>query len=385
MPKKTKRRSAKTPKGQIAINDREGMCQLRWRWEGKRLALSPGLPFDTSGFQLARAIADRIEHDMRLERLNPGGGHFDPSDLARYKPRKSEAPIERLSTVQLFTRWMEQSQRSQHTHHCRLKPLQSNLNRFGKDIAGEDSARAFTALLSSRQQPQTVNANLNLLKSFGAWAVDQGHWSANHFGGIPLSKTSKKRNRPFNRDEIQRLMNAASSDRTCAPYRDFIVALLHLGCRPSELIGLRWKHISVELRQVHICESLSRNPAGGARIRKSTKTGTDRYLDLSDRMTALFAGRLAESKPQPDGLVFLAPRGGPIDDHNFSRRVWKRLCQAAGVEYRPPYNARHSLISHLIEGGATLPQAASVAGHVNTRMVAQTYGHMVNRPTMPEF
>ena len=34
--------------------------------------------------------------------------------------------------------------------------------------------------------------------------------------------------------------------------------------------------------------------------------------------------------------------------------------------------------------GWTLPQAAKVAGHSNTRMVAQTYGHALINPEFPE-
>ncbi len=75
----------------------------------------------------------------------------------------------------------------------------------------------------------------------------------------------------------------------------------------------------------------------------------------------------------------------PIDDHSFSQRVWKRILQDAGVEHRPPYNSLHSFTSHLIESGASLPQTAAMLGHRSTRMVAETYGHMLDRPTMPEF
>ena len=88
----------------------------------------------------------------------------------------------------------------------------------------------------------------------------------------------------------------------------------------------------------------------------------------------------AKGKPNPEGLTFTSPTGRPIDDHNFSQRIWKRLCAKAVIPYRRPYNARHSVASHAINQGATLPQVAYILGHGNTRMVSQTYGHNDRSP-----
>jgi len=110
----------------------------------------------------------------------------------------------------------------------------------------------------------------------------------------------------------------------------------------------------------------------------------DRVLDLTDKLFNMLQGR----KPldaNPESLVFLSPTGKAIDDHNFSQRCWRSICEKAKIPYRSPYNARHSLLSHLIESGATLPQTAYVAGHANTRMVSETYGHMINRAKMIDF
>jgi integrase len=84
-------------------------------------------------------------------------------------------------------------------------------------------------------------------------------------------------------------------------------------------------------------------------------------------------------------LIFTTPSGKPIDDHSFSQRAWRRILAEAEVSHRPPYTCRHTCISHLIESGASLPQAAAVAGHVDTSQVSRTYSHQINRPDMPRF
>lgn len=88
-------------------------------------------------------------------------------------------------------------------------------------------------------------------------------------------------------------------------------------------------------------------------------------------------------KPEGD-LIFATVTGKAIDDHNFSQRTWKDICTAAGIPYRVPYAARHSLGSHLLESGATIPQVAEVLGN-NPETTARHYAHAINRPKMPGF
>jgi integrase len=93
----------------------------------------------------------------------------------------------------------------------------------------------------------------------------------------------------------------------------------------------------------------------------------------------------ARSSSRRSDLVFPSPTGKRINTRSFCRRCWRQTCTDAGIPYRVPYFARHSLASHLIESGATYPQVAYVLGHSSTRMVSQTYGRMVPPPQLPEF
>ena len=202
-------------------------------------------------------------------------------------------------------------------------------------------------------------------------------------GGPPVQNRQ-----PFTLAEIDKFFTALLHDPVTAHYHDFCLALLSLGIRPSEAIGLRWQHVNLDQETVTICESLSRgedgNSAGYARQRKPTKTGNSRVLPLSP----LLLDALSTRRPaayNPDELIFTTPTKKPIDDRRFRERIWKRTCNAAGIPYRPPYTSRHTLLSHGIEfKGWTLPQAAQIAGHSNTRMVAERYGHALETPEFPE-
>lgn len=371
----------------MSIVSRNRMLALRWTYQGREYFLAVGLPdtpLNRQGAEKRRlAIATDIAH-----------GTFDPT-LAKYRPQPQQAPPPILSTVALWQAFREEQAAqgvTERSIYIRYQPLGNHLKAFGRDINSPSAAREFVdTRLRPKQSPPIVQANLGLLQRFGNWAVQQGHWEANYFAVIPKQKTPKpRRGKPFTTDEIKALLHVASTDPVCSKYRDFILFLFHTGCRPSEAIGLRWRHVDLPTQQVHICESLSRSPKGGTashqRVRKPTKTGTERYLPMNATLVSMFAGKLAElGTPNPDDLVFLSPTGRAIDDHNFTRRIWRRLCDKAGVEYRPTYNARHTRLSHLVEAGYTFLQAAEVAGHTNARMIAETYGRALTRPPLPEY
>ncbi|MDS3862472.1 site-specific integrase [Thermosynechococcaceae cyanobacterium BACA0444] len=321
---------------------------------------------------IAKRKAGEIECDLH-------SGHYDPT-LAKYKPK----PVrEALTTVHLFERFIEsrQTQVSPQAIESRYRPILSNLKRFKSNIEDESQARAFVDLLRSRQSALIANQNLSLLKTFGAWAVAEEHWSSNHFESIERLKVShapKPKRLPFTREETRKLLDAARLHPRWHSYHDFYMVLLYLGVRPSEAIGLRWRHINWQRQTITICESLGRT-----RQAKSTKNGKARVIDLHPDLLAMFQGRFSNDKPQ-DALIFTTATGKVIDDHCFSQRTWKDLCKAAGIPHQVPYAARHSLGSHLLENGASIPQVVEILGN-NPETTARHYAHAINRPQMPGF
>lgn len=298
------------------------------------------------------------------------------------------------STVALFEQFTEKKRRdgvSGQAIASKYRALRSNIQRVGKDISTEDDAYELIELLRSRQAPTTANQNLVLLKSFGSWLVEQQYIEQNIYSSIkPLkaSGVSVQDRTPFTKEELFLFLTTMRKHSVGYQYYDFCVVLFLLGLRPSEAIGLRWGRVNLERREVLICESLSRSEdgrtSGASRQRKGTKTGRSRILPLNDRLIDMFEGRKS-AIAQPDDLVFTSPTGKPIDDRMFRERYWKRICQESGIRYRPPYTARHTFISYGIEYMRwTERQAATLAGHSSTRMVSETYGHMMDRPELPD-
>ena len=247
--------------------------------------------------------------------------------------------------------------------------------------AGNPLAADTDWFLGNSLAPTTYNARLGYLKSCAAWAVTEGLMNSNPWAKIKPRKKVKEVIKPFSPGEAARII--AGFEKSYPAWTLFTKFLFLSGCRMSEAIGLQWKHVDFERGEICICESLSRRPGKNyERVRKETKTGSVRFLKINTELLKLLE-QVSPDRRTSEELVFKNPTGtNSVDCRNFRHR-WKTVLAAANIPYRRPHIIRHSFASHAIEQGCPLTGVAYLLGHTDTRMVAQTYGHLVNRPSLP--
>jgi integrase len=236
-------------------------------------------------------------------------------------------------------------------------------------------------LLGLEIAPATFNKKLGYLRACCDWAKSESLLGVNPWLKVKPRKGSKEIIKPFSQDEAARII--ADFEKSYPAWVSFTKFLFLSGCRLSEAIGLRWGHIDFEGGEICVCESLAQRKDGNGyeRVRKPTKTGSVRYLKINAELARLFE-QVSPSQNFED-LVFLNPAGtGHVDSNNFRDR-WKKVLAAANIPYRRPHIIRHSFASHAIEQGIPLTGVAYLLGHSDTRMVATTYGHLINRPSLP--
>lgn len=210
---------------------------------------------------------------------------------------------------------------------------------------------------------------------------------------LPLLKGSKQKDpkrKPFTLDEMQSICKAFK-DAYCTPnklctgeanYYHLVLFLFATGCRAGELVGLKRKHFDLVNKMVTIEESLS--PVSNyesTRVQKSTKTGSVRVLPLPDFLVEI-STRICHGRT-PNEYVLVGSKGKPINQRNFSQRIWKPILESLGMPYRVPYAGRHTVASMAIEQGIPLTGIAYLMGHSDTTMVMKQYGHMINKPNLP--
>ena len=357
---------------EITPTNNNGSIQLKFSVSGKRYSFNP-IPSGTYGtsrdMATARSICTRIQNDILA-------GHFDTSlNSYRLVPKLEPQKTSFKTWLELWDCWVNtldlaEDTKADHYHWVRVMITKANPKL--------PSTSWIPDLASS-----TIRSRLSLLRACSRWAVGHGYLEANPWIGFKVKNVKPLAIKPFTREEIAKI--AEGFDLVFPHYAPFVRFLLLTGCRLSEVIGLRWLDIDFDRRLITIQDNLPIDRAGNGykRIRKPTKTGSIRHLPMNDTLMATLQ-IVCPEKPKGSDLVFTSVAGKPIDSNNFRERYWRPLLAKVQVDYRKIHTTRHSLASHGIDQGKPLTEIAYLLGHSDTRMVMQTYGHLIGNPSLPE-
>jgi integrase len=295
--------------------------------------------------------------------------------LAQLSQHLQSEPEKNPPLLEIWDAWVKDLNLSSQTLSDHYANLRSQIVRTSP-LASETSW-----LLALEMAPATFNKKLGYLRACCDWAKSEGLLGVNPWLKTKPRKGTKEIIKPFSQDEAAKII--AGFEKSYPAWVSFTKFLFLTGCRLSEAIGLQWKHVNFERGEICICESLAQCKDGNGyeRVRKSTKTGSVRYLKINTELAKLLT-QVSRSQNSED-LIFKNPSGtSHIDSNNFRDR-WKKVLSAANIPYRRPHIIRHSFASHAIEQGIPLTGVAYLLGHSDTRMVATTYGHLINRPSLP--
>jgi integrase len=354
---------------------------IRWTIDCQRYHLCLANHNDPIGKAAAQMKLATIKKDIL-------SGHFDPT-LLKYKPRKSGKNPTEITAVELFGKYIDYRRKEgllSHSSIGRLNAIASKLKQLLGDKLAEKvttvTAKAAISKWAESASSQSIKTYLDYLKACWNWAKGKYHTADSNPWAECLDKVrsrgnssqTRRRVKPFTIAELQAIIAGFKSHTSYFHYTEFVVFLASTACRPGEAAGLRWKHLGEDYTTAWIGESISR----GHQNKKGTKTGKSRDVQLSPTVRSMLVDRFDRLKPQPDDLVFPSPKGLSIDDHNFCTRAWKTVLKSCQIEYRSPYQLRHSGASHALRNGANPIALAEQMGH-STRVLLSTYAHAIDR------
>lgn len=350
-----------------------GSIQLKFTFGGKRYSFSPIPGADYSNkrhYKNVAAIATRIHNDILA-------GCFDPT-LDRYRLVPKACPkVCPKTLLDLWDLWVASLNLPEATKANHYQAIRQMLVKANPSVVDTQW------LLKADLAPSTFNKRLSYIKSCYKWALKHRHASTNPFEDVKSRKVLAQQVQPFSTKEILAIL--LGFDQLAPHYTPFVKFLFLSGVRLSEAIGLRWSHIDFDRNELTIKESLSRDKVGNKyqRVRKETKNNTIRTLTMSLELRDLLITTQTPNQGK-DNLVFTTVEGCIISPENFRSRYWVEVLKAYNVPYRKPHTTRHTTLSMAIEQGIPITGVAYLAGHTDTRMVIQTYGHMINRPKLPD-
>jgi integrase len=251
------------------------------------------------------------------------------------------------------------------------------------------SASLLLAELLERYAASTARKVLLYARAANCWAIEEELLAKNFysrlFKNIPKSQKDGRSRKCFEKLEIEHILAAFASNEFCSKfsmfphshYRGYVEFLALTGFRPEEAIALTWADI--KNGRIIVSRAYSQG------ILKETKTYEVRTFPVNSQL-----GDLLQSLPRTQNLIFPAPEGGYINQHNFGERYWKPIVKklvAAGkiAEYLPTYNLRHSWITRMLRSGLDIATVAKLAGNKPDTIMKHYLVAKTQDLVLPEF
>lgn len=230
--------------------------------------------------------------------------------------------------------------------------------------------RAWLADLDGRGAARsTISRRIAAVRTFTAWAVREGRLERDP--AVRLSSPSARRGLPevLRAGQVAALMQVGTTradDADPVHQRDLaLVELLYgTGIRVSELTGLD-------------CADLdwSRHTA-----RVMGKGARERVVPFGQPAASALTAWLQVARPQlanasSADALFVGVRGRRIDPRVVRRAIHRLVRHVPEVADIGPHGLRHSMATHLVEGGADLRSVQELLGHASLG-TTQIYTHV---------
>ena len=181
-------------------------------------------------------------------------------------------------------------------------------------------------------------------------AVRSGDLEKNPISEVKKFRENNRRTRFLSRDEIRRLLAAASD-----LFRPILIMALHTGMRRGEIMKIEWRDVDLRNRILRVRES---------------KSGKQRTIPIDETLHATLRGLPSRSKK---GLVFPSPvTGNPWTDF---RRQFRKALKKAKIKDLRFHDLRHTFASHLVRARVDIRTVQELLGHADLTMTMK-YSHL---------
>ena len=150
-------------------------------------------------------------------------------------------------------------------------------------------------------------------------------------------------------EEVERLMNAAKSNRWGHRDATLILVAYRHGLRASELVDLRWEQVDFRTATLH--------------VRRVKQGSPSTHPILGDELRAL--RRLQRDQEPKSPFVFTSERGAPFSTAGFARMVERTGIEAKLALKAHPHMLRHACGYALANKGHDTRALQAYLGHRN--------------------
>ena len=215
---------------------------------------------------------------------------------------------------------------------------------------------------------KSINETRNVLNQIFKRAYHDNVIDFNPVERIERYKQQVIEPKPFNQDEIKKILNALP-----VPYSQFFQFAIYTGLRTGELLGLRWEDLDLERQVAHIRVAIT---SGKEKTPKTS--GSIRTVELHpvamDAIVKLKATKYIDAK-----RVFIDPK--TMREYKYAdglrKYIWKPTLEKLEIPYRYPYQCRHTYASMMLSQGKNPMWVAKQMGHADWGMIRKIYGRWI--------
>ena len=319
------------------------------------------------------AMAERFRSDRKVSDRVPENGSGTGQPSIATGPTFSEFADQWVQEHSI--EWRRSHIRSLlSTLDGRIKPYFSN--RVITSITKAD-VLAFRAALAKEPgrggkaglSAKRINEIMGTLRQILAEAADRFEFTSPALN-LKRLRVKKSDVQPFSLDQVQTILATVRPD-----FKDYLQVRFLTGMRTGEINGLKWKYIDFEHRLILVRET---HVLGEDDYTKTD--GSQRDIRMSQ---PVYEAMLRQQKitGTVSEYVFCNLLGQPLDNTNFTKRVWYPLLRHLDFELRRPYQTRHTAATLWLAAGEAPEWIARQLGHTSTEMLFKTYSRYVPNMT----
>jgi integrase len=380
----------------VTVRKETGKLVIDFTYSGIRCREQTALDDSPSNRKRLQGIVEQIKRAIKSGIFNYSDFFPDSSLVARFKQSNGNGDgtstdaksvigtSPQTPTFQDFsTTWF--NERSIEWRRSHIKSLLSTLNSriiptFGDKVVGSITKadvlafRATLAKVKGRKEqeglsPKRINEIMGVLRQILNEAADRFEFTS------PVLNIKKLRQprvdvNPFSLIDVQRILATVRPD-----YKDYFTVRFLTGMRTGEVHGLKWKYVDFDLRIIRVRETFVLGEDD------YTKTdGSQRDIQMSQPVCEAMQHQFKATGAQSvagDGYVFCNLMGQPLDNKNFSDRVWYPLLRHLDLTARRPYQMRHTAATLWLASGEAPEWIARQLGHTSTEMLFRVYSRYV--------
>ena len=210
-----------------------------------------------------------------------------------------------------------------------------------------------------------INGVLAPLRQILAEAADRHGFVSPALNLKPL-RLRKTDVEPFTIEQVQQILATVRAD-----WRNYFIVRFFTGMRTGEAHGLKWKYVDFDKRLLLVRETFVLGED------EYTKTdSSQRDIQMTQVVFEALQAQHAATGKLSD-YVFCNLEGKPLDNDNFSGRVWYLLLRHLGLKKRRPYQMRHTAATLWLASGEAPEWIARQLGHSSTEMLFRVYSRYV--------